>query len=131
MPTLISKLIKPAHKQVAKAIGYALMLGETNGYIELVEVIAARLSQAERVSLGYAALKSVDPAVRLELYELMSDIETVMGSPLPFAKDIRDDAEFWASNASQTELRAYSMAIFNKMTKADKQRFVKKLTRNA
>lgn len=121
----------PAHKRAARCIGYALTLANTDGWIKVVEVLAARLSQAERVSLGYAALKSVDPAIRLELYELMNDIETVMGSPFPFSKDIRDDAEFWASTASQTELRAYSMAIFNKMKKTDKQRFVKKLTRNA
>ena len=51
---------KGGHKGVSKLLGYALTLGTSDAWWGLVPVLTARLTEAERVSLAYMALKSLD-----------------------------------------------------------------------
>lgn len=57
----MSKWAKPAHKAVARAIGYALTLGIDSGRaLGLATIFAARLSDEEKAGLAYAALMSMN-----------------------------------------------------------------------
>lgn len=57
----MSKWAKPAHKRVAKAIGFALTLGFSgNRAAQLVTIFSAHLNDEERAGIAYAALRSMD-----------------------------------------------------------------------
>jgi hypothetical protein len=51
---------KPAHKKMARALGYALNIGTSAAWHSLTIVLLARLTTAERAGLAYAALKSLE-----------------------------------------------------------------------
>lgn len=51
---------KAAHKKVSRSIGYALTLGTTAAWHSLTVILIARLTEAERAGLAYAALRSLD-----------------------------------------------------------------------
>ncbi len=51
---------KDAHKRTAKIVGYALTLGTADTWHGVAYVLAKCLTQAERASLAYAALQSLD-----------------------------------------------------------------------
>jgi len=119
--------MKPAHKQVARCVGYALTLANTDAWIALVEVLAHRLTQAERVSLAYAALRSVDPMIRQEVYQLLGDLPELAGSPMPPFGELQDDAAFWADLAGAEERAAYLMACWKRLDDQSKQALLKVL----
>ncbi len=57
----MSKWAKPAHKRVAKAIGFVLTLGFTgNRAAQLTTIFSARLNDEEKAGIAYAALRSMD-----------------------------------------------------------------------
>jgi hypothetical protein len=58
----MSLFAKPVHKAVARAIGYALTLGDEAAWHGLTIVLMARLSERERAALAYAALMSLSDA---------------------------------------------------------------------
>ena len=55
----MSLFAKPSHKAVARAIGYALTLGDEAAWHGLTIVLMARLSDQERAALAFAALMSL------------------------------------------------------------------------
>jgi hypothetical protein len=56
----MSLYAKDGHKRVATMLGYALTLGTEDAWWGLVPVLTARLTEAERVSLAFMALNSLD-----------------------------------------------------------------------
>ena len=56
----MSKYGKPAHKSVARMIGYVLTLGDEADWWNLSAVLYARLTRKERTALAFAALMSLD-----------------------------------------------------------------------
>jgi hypothetical protein len=50
---------KRAHKAVARAIGYALTLGDASSWDKLTLLLILRLSDAERAALAYSSLRSL------------------------------------------------------------------------
>ncbi|WP_099828232.1 hypothetical protein [Oceaniglobus indicus] len=58
----MSLYAKPAHKAVARMVGYVLTLGDSASWHGLTMVLIARLSDTERAALAYAALNSLDDA---------------------------------------------------------------------
>lgn len=57
----MSKWAKPAHKAVARALGYALTLGvDGDRSAALAMIFAAKLTEQERAGIAYAALRSMD-----------------------------------------------------------------------
>ncbi len=56
----MSLFAKPAHKKMARALGYALTLGTAAAWHGLTIVLINRLTTAERTGLAFAALKSLD-----------------------------------------------------------------------
>ena len=116
-PSLMSKLMRPAYKKVSRCVGYALTLGDDDGWISLAEILAARLTQSERMALGYAALCSVDQE-KLE----------GAGYPLPFGDEAEKEAEYWADRASDFERAAYLMACWQRLSKESQQGLLAVLT---
>lgn len=56
----MSLYAKDAHKAVARMVGYALTLGDSDSYLALSDVLALRLTDQERAGLAYAALRALD-----------------------------------------------------------------------
>ena len=109
-PSLMSKLMQPAYKKVSRCVGYALTLGDDDGWQALAEILAARLTQSERMALGYAAFCSVDE----------QELEGA-GYPLPLGDNVEEEAEFWADEASDFERAAYLMACWKRLSEESQQ----------
>lgn len=57
----MSKWAKPAHKRVARAIGFVLTLGLTGDRAAgLTRIFAALLTEDEKAGIAYAALRSME-----------------------------------------------------------------------
>ncbi|AUQ55175.1 hypothetical protein [Phaeobacter inhibens] len=56
----MSLYAKDGHKRIAKAVGYALTLGTSAAWHGLTFLLVARLNEAERAGLAYAALRSLN-----------------------------------------------------------------------
>jgi hypothetical protein len=57
----MSRFAKDGHKRVARCLGYALTLATPQAWLDLSLILMARLSNAERAGLAYAALISLNP----------------------------------------------------------------------
>lgn len=60
MTAILRKHMTGDHKRTAKSVGYALTLGDADGWHGLSQVLTARLTPAERAALAYAALQSLN-----------------------------------------------------------------------
>ncbi len=112
--TSTSEFIKPAHKAVARSIGYALTTGDSDGWDMFTTVLLLRLDDAERVWMTYAALRSLHPD------HVEDTLEAALGrsgAGMPQAPlfNHMDQAVFWADMAEVDELDAYCLASFNRM----------------
>lgn len=124
----ISLYAKTAHKKAAKLLGYALVLGTYGGWEGASAVWQARLTEAERAALAWAALRSLDRD------NAMLVAETVLGGAgapdAPLFSEM-DQAAFWADMASENELKAYALACFNRMSPGDQCAFLEHVRRAA
>lgn len=109
----MSLYAKPEHKRMAKALGYALTLGDGHTWEGFSALAMARLDEKERVSLAWAAMMALDPD---HVEPVASAVLDGAGIPLPsfFAK-VMDDAAWWAGQASDDEIEAYCLATFTAM----------------
>ncbi|WP_421702112.1 hypothetical protein [Aliiroseovarius sp.] len=110
---------------MSRMLGYCLTLGTTDAWAAFSLVVSARLSEAERVALAYAVLSSLehDHAEATAATALRS-----AGSPLPPFLGGLDDARFWASLASRSELKAYALASFEAMSLKDQAAFLRHIS---
>jgi hypothetical protein len=112
--TAMSEFIKPAHKAVARSIGYALTTGDSKGWSMFTAIVLLRLDDAERTEMAYAALRSLHPD------HVEDTLEAALGrsgAGMPQAPlfNHMDQAVFWADMAEADELDAYCLASFNRM----------------
>lgn len=108
----------------------ALGADDTDAWFTLSQIIFARLEPEEQAGLAFAAMRALPSDIRWDLLEAMGEVELPTGPPLPpFAEDIASDANWWASSASNEELRAYFRAIINYMSDDDKKIAAQKLLR--
>ena len=123
-------LFKAEHKAVGRSVCFALGVETTDAWFDLAEIIFARLEPEEKAGLAFAALRALPTQSRWDIMEALGDVELPIGSPLPpFAEDIASDANWWASSASDEELRAYFVAIINYMSDDDKKIAARNLLR--
>ena len=123
-------LFKAEHKAVGRSVCFALGADEPDAWFTLSQIIFARLEPEERAGLAFAAMRALPSDIRWDLLEAMGEVELPTGPPLPpFAEDIASDANWWASSASNEELRAYFRAIINYMSDDDKKIAAQKLLR--
>lgn len=118
----MSKWAKPAHKKTARAIGYALTLGDEAAWHGLTIVLMARLSDEERAAMAFAALMSLSD----EHKAAVCDAVLPKGAGLPSAPlfGYMDQAAFWADMAEPDELAAYCLASFNAMPRGRQAAFL-------
>lgn len=66
----MSRFAKPAHKRVARMVGYVLTLGGFDAFMDLAFVLRVRLTREERSHLAWAALRSLDDETAAALCDL-------------------------------------------------------------
>jgi hypothetical protein len=110
----VSEFIKPAHKAVARSIGYALTTGDSEGWGMFTAIVLLRLDDAERTGMAYAALRSLHPD---HVEDTLGAALGRSGAGMPQAPlfNYMDQAVFWADMAEADELDAYCLASFNRM----------------
>jgi hypothetical protein len=128
--TAMSEFIKPAHKAVARSIGYALTTGDNDGWGMFTTVVLLRLDDAERAGMTYAALRSLHPD------HVEDTLEAALGrsgAGMPQAPlfNHMDQAVFWADMAEADELDAYCLASFNRMAPQRQSAFLGFVRRKA
>ena len=115
------KHIEIRHKRTARALAYVLGTGETDAWYDFAEIIQARLEREEIAGLAFSALITMQHEHRLALYEIVGDLVAPSGGPLPtYSEDVAFDANWWANIATKDELRAYLVAIIDKLDDDDK-----------
>ncbi|MEH6646067.1 hypothetical protein [Sulfitobacter sp.] len=112
--TAISEFIKPAHKAVARSIGYALTTGDSEGWGMFTAIVLLRLDDAERIRMTYATLQSLHPD-HVEDTREAALCRSGAGIPQAPLFNRMDQAVFWADMAEADELDAYCLAAFNRM----------------
>jgi hypothetical protein len=123
-------LFKAEHKAVGRSVCFALGVETTDAWFDLAEIIFARLTLEEKAGLAFAAMRALPSDIRWDIVQALGEVELPTGSPLPpFTEDIASDANWWASSASNEELRAYFVAIINYMSDDDKKIAAQKLLR--
>lgn len=130
----MSKWAKPAHKSVARAVGYALTLGDEAAWQGLIIILVSRLSEAERAAFAFSTLSSLpdDHAIATVKAVLGVDLEG-HGAGMPQAPlfSHMDQAAFWADMAEPDALDAYCLASFNRMAPARQAAFLSFVQRRA
>jgi hypothetical protein len=116
----MSAFAKPAHKSVARMLGYVLTLGG-DSWFGLRVILRSRLTVVERVALAYQALTALDEEDALEVAKTVFG---EAGDPLPAFLAPLADARQWAGYASREELKAYALASFEAMSDRDRSRFL-------
>lgn len=105
---------------MSRVLGYCLMLGSPEAWVSFRMVASARLNEGERAMLAYSALNTLNA----EMATTVS--RAVLGAtdgPSPAFLGGMDDARFWASVASRSELKAYALACFEAMAPKDQAAF--------
>jgi len=89
---------------------------------ELITTFRACLSRADRATLAFAALKSLDHDDAILTVE--AALQDGAGPPIaPFYSHM-DEAAYWADIASEEELKAYALASFIRLSPRDKSGFL-------
>lgn len=70
--------------------------------------------------LARAALRALDPSDR---EKVASSVVSTAREPLPAFLGGMDDARFWASMATNTELKAYALAAYEALPVAEQNAF--------
>jgi predicted outer membrane lipoprotein len=123
--TNFASLIAPDHKDASKMLGYCLASGRPATWTLFTKFAALALTDEERAALAFAALNSLS----LEHAEMASAASLrAAGAPLPPFLGGMDDARFWASCASRSELKAYAAAAYEAMTPADQAAFFRHIS---
>jgi len=126
--------IRDGLRRSIKSIGYCLVLAETDRWLQLPVILKHHLEPEERFALAYAATRSLQDDHQDMMIEAIQNLRQPdgMGYPLPpFGDEILDDAQYWANHASDSERRAYLVAILKHMTDGDKKTVVSKLSGTA
>ena len=121
MSASFSKLIKRPHLGSTRMLGYALTLQDYDAWEGASAVWQARLTETERAALAWAALRSLDED---HAREVAYTVIQGAGAPLPPFISPMDEASFWADIASESELKAYALACFNRLSKRDQRAFL-------
>ena len=108
----IRKYSSAAHRKIAKVIGLALIANDSHAWLQVKLLLRVHLSAQERAALAFAAMSSLDKDQRAAVARSTIP-NSQIGAPLPTLDDLKDDAAWWAGNATNDELQVYLMACFN------------------
>ena len=119
-PSLLAKHGKPEHKRAARALGYALTLGDPVSWQALGQVLSQQLTERERAGLALMSLLALSDHTATLVMGKCHPL-TMPDAPL---LGYLDQAAFWADMASPDELEAYCLASFNAMSAARQTDFL-------
>lgn len=105
------------HKRAARCIVHALTLGDYDAWEATSAVWAARLTDQERAAITFAALKSLKPEQAATVVEAVFNSSAV---PFPPLVSSADEAAHWASSAEYADIKACTLAGFNRLTSPDR-----------
>ncbi|SFQ66658.1 hypothetical protein SAMN05421853_11779 [Roseivivax halotolerans] len=115
----------PDYKGAAKMLGFALARQNFEGWRDFSDFSALALSDDERTSISWAALRSLDTShAEAVAKAILGDA----GSPLPAFLSPMEDARWWASFASRAERKAYALASFEALHLSDQQAFIQHIS---
>ena len=120
--------LSDSHLRASRMLARALHAKDAEIWIDADTVWRATLSDAERASLAYSVLKSLDPDHQRFVVETVCQ---VMGMPLPPLLDAAHEAGSWAAFADEEQLRATALACFNAMSASDQSAFLSHVSRRA
>lgn len=116
------KFLSERHRSAARAICYGLASNTTDNWLKVSHILHGRLSPEERVCVAYICLRTLEADQRAKIYHILENLEERLGFPVPgVIDDIADEADFWATNSSVEERRAYLSAIIRHISNDDKQ----------
>ncbi|MFC3169863.1 hypothetical protein [Paracoccus fontiphilus] len=100
---------------------------DLHSWLEWVDLSIQREAAARSL---LEAVLACDPRDRIPLMERF--IEAMRpGAPIPAFGSIMAEAAFWADMASTAELKAYSVACYNRMSRTDQVAFLSYVQRGA
>lgn len=105
------------HKRAARCMVHALTLGDYDAWEATSAIWAARLADQERAALSFAALKSLQPEQAATVVEAVFSDSAV---PFPPLISSADEAAHWASRAEYSDIKACTLAGFNRLTSPDR-----------
>lgn len=116
------KFLSERHRSAARAICYGLTSNTTDNWFKVSRILHFRLSPEERAVLAYMCLRSLEADQRSKIYHTLEGLEERLGFPVPGVIDeIADEADFWATNSSKEERRAYISAIIRHISDDDRK----------
>lgn len=127
LPTLPPKLpegaqSRPAHKDAARQIAWALAQNTGGDWLACGAALRLLLNAQEAFGLAMAALGAVEERDMTTLLD--EALPEYAGQPMAPWIDVRDDATWWASMATERELRAYAMACLLRIPEAERAQMV-------
>ena len=117
--------MKPEHKRASRMMGYTLTLGDPGDWGRFSTFARARLTVTELAGLAAAALGALPEG---RAFQVAASILGASGDPLPPFLGGMDDARFWASLATQQELKAYALAAYEAMGARDQAAFFRHIS---
>lgn len=121
----LSRFIQDRHKRMSRMLGYTLTIGEPEAWGGFSTVCRARLTVCERAGMAVAALRSLPNDYALDTAAAALGSK---GSPLPPFLGGMEDARWWASYATQQELKAYALACFEALPPQDQAAFFRHIS---
>jgi hypothetical protein len=116
--------LKPRHRSVMTMVGSALTLEtDTDAWRAVTEVSMVRLSPMERANLALACLDATADEEFFDIVDAMVPAR-MTGSPLPSLLDAENEARWWASVASPSEVKAWLVACYARLPLQERRGFL-------
>jgi hypothetical protein len=116
--------LQPRHQSVVTVFGSALALEtDTDAWRAVTKVLMVRLSPLERANLAVVCLDATDDDEFAEIVEARVPSRSA-GAPLPPLLDAEDEARWWASVASPSEVKAWLLACFAQLPIRERRAFL-------
>ncbi len=119
-------LISDRHKRASRMLGFCLTDGTLDCWASGSLVWCARLSDGERILVSWSFLRTLPPEVAVRTLEA-AHLETEC--PLPNLISPEDEAAFWAFWADYADVKACTLAGFNRLSSSDQLGLLKHVRR--
>ncbi|WP_306112802.1 MULTISPECIES: hypothetical protein [unclassified Roseovarius] len=123
-----NQYLSDANKRAVRCMAFALTIGGHDAWEGASAVWSARLTDEERAALSFAALKSLDPDQAAMVVEA---VFPTGGTPMPPLLSSADEAAHWASWAEYPDIKACTLAGFNRLSANDQSAFLNHVQRRA
>lgn len=94
---------------------------DADNWLRLAEVWRNSLSKKQRAAIAYASISRLDTD---DAAAVFATAHPHAGYPLPTLISAMGDARWWAGLASNSELKAYAVAVYEALPPKDKATFL-------